>query len=240
MEPTEEDELIPPSVERVASRALVLAAVACRGLIEKEKEENVEGAEKVRQRLLPWLDRIGVTGELEPTETSALSTAVGHLDRRATIDASWRAEGLAVLAWALHYATLPQVSVLSAPVEIANAIGFLQDRQQTAISSPRLRSYHEIEYWAHTYLTLHWRLREFSLKPGTMDFVSFAMACKWTKMELGELEIRDKDLAINGVRIDHVDKDTFRDVVSITTERRIALDWLLGFAALYSDVTTDT
>ena len=90
------------------------------------------------------------------------------------------------------------------------------------------------------YLTLHWRLRQFGIKPGEVDFVSFATACKWAKMRLDELEVIDNDLAIKGVRIDNLDKDIYRTTVSITQERRIALDWLLGFESLYSHVTTDT
>lgn len=73
-----------------------------------------------------------------------------------------------------------------------------------------------------------------------MDFVAYASECNWTSMELTDLEIQDNDLAIRGVRIDRVDTATMREVVSITQERRIALDWLLGFEVLYSDVTTDT
>jgi hypothetical protein len=218
----------------------VLAAVSFRGLIENEKGEDEEGAEKLRKRLLPWLERIGASGELEEAETTLLSTPVGRLDRRTTVDATWQSEGLVVLAWALHCTTLPPVHMICAPGEIANSMGFLQEREQTPLSNTRMRSADEIEYWAHTYLALHWRLRQFSLKRGTMDFVSFASACKWATMRLDDLEIQDDDLAIKGVRIDRLSEDTFRDVVSITQERRVALDWLLGFETLYSQVTTDT
>ncbi len=240
MEDIEEDDLSPPQGDRVAARAVVLAAVVCRGLIENEREANEQGAEDLRKRLLPWLDSTGASGELEPAESALLTTPAGALDRRASINATWRSEGLVVLAWALQIAALPQVYAICEPIEITQAMGFLKDREQTPLSSPRLRSADEIRYWAHTYLTLHWRLRQFSLQPGTMDFVAFAAACRWTSMNLSELEVQDKDLAIRGVRIDNVDKDTMREVVSITQERRIALDWLLGFERLYSQVTTDT
>jgi hypothetical protein len=219
---------------------MVLAAISCRGLIENEKDASREGAEDLRQRLLPWLDRIGAGGEPEPAEARILATPAGELDRRATINATWRSEGLAILAWALHYAALLPFHTICDPVEIAHSMGFFGDRGKTPLMAPRLRSADEIQYWAHTYLTLHWRLRQFSLKPGTMDFVAYASECNWTSMELTDLEIQDNDLAIRGVRIDRVDTATMREVVSITQERRIALDWLLGFEALYSDVTTDT
>ena len=240
MQAIEEDNLTPPEGDRVAARALVLAAVSCRGLIENEREADPQGAENLRQRFLPWLDSIGASGELEPTEAVLLSTPVGELDRQATIDATWRSEGLVVLAWALQYAGLPSLYVLCAPEGIFNSMGFLQRREQTPLAAPCLRNAEDLHYWADTYLTLHWRLRQFSLQPGPMDFVAFAAACKWATMRLNELEVKDKDLAINGVRIDSVDGSTMQDIVSITQERRIALDWLLGFEPLYSQVTTDT
>ena len=239
MDSVEDDGFQPPRAERVAARAVVLAAISCRGLIENEKGDS-EGAERVRQRLLPWLKDIGASGELEPTEAAILSTPLGQLDRRATIDSSWRSEGFMVVAWALHYADLPPIYEICKPVETANAMGFLDVRERTALATPRLRSLDEIGYWADTYLTLHWRLRQFSLKPVSMDFVAFASECKWATMRLTELQVQDNDLAINGVRIDRLDESTMRDVVSITQERRIALDWLLGFESLYSEVTTDT
>lgn len=79
----------------------------------------------------------------------------------------------------------------------------------------RHTSVSELEYWADTYLTLHWRLREFSLKTGKMDFVAYASRCQWATMRLDELEVIDTDLAIKGVPINTVDDVTFRDTLSI-------------------------
>jgi hypothetical protein len=59
-------------------------------------------------------------------------------------------------------------------------------------------------------------------------------------MRLDELEFQDNDLAIDGVRIDKVEFKRFREVLSITQERHQALNWLMGFEQLYSQVTTDT
>lgn len=235
-----DEELRAPDANRIAARAIVLAAVAWRGLIENEKTADENGAEDIRHRILTWLHAIGVSTELEAAEANLLATPVGRLDRKATINATWRSEGLVVLAWALHRATLPPLHSICEPVEAANALGFLQDREATPLSAPKVRESPEVESWADTYLTLHWRLRQFSIQPGRMDFVSYASKCKWARMRLDELEVIDNDLAIKGVRIDCVDDGAYRDALSITTERRIALDWLLGFEPLYSDVTTDT
>lgn len=240
MEVSHEDDLIPPCADRVAARALVLAAVSFRGLIENEKDSDERQAEFVRKRIVNWLQKIEVSNELESIETALRATPVGELDRRATIDATWRSEGLAVLAWALHRSILPPVHVICEPNNIAKALGFLEDRRQTPLVSPDLRDSNEIRHWANTYLTLHWRLRQFSLKPGEMDFASYVATCKWVEMTLADLKVVDRDLAINGIRIDRLDQNTLRSTISIVRERRIALDWLLGFETQYSGVTTDT
>ena len=236
---TDED-LHAPDADRVAARAMVLAAVAWRGLIENEESTDERGAEDVRRDIVTWLDGHGLSTEVEEAEMRLLATPVGKLGRKAIIDACWRSEGLAVLAWALHRATLPSVHTLCEPVPIAKALGFLEDREATGLPAPMLRNSAEIEHWAHTYLALHWRMREFSLRAVRIDFVSYAAKCRWARLELNDLEVIDDDLAIQGVRIDLVDQRVFRDVLSITIERRIALDWLLGFELLYSEVTTDT
>lgn len=80
MEETTEDEfsLRPPDAKRVAARALVLPAVSCRALIEQDAHNA--GAETLRQKVISWLDSIGVSEEMEPAETALLSTPVGNLD----------------------------------------------------------------------------------------------------------------------------------------------------------------
>jgi hypothetical protein len=240
MDLDENEELHAPEAGRVAARALVLAAVTYRGHIENEKSTYEGRAEDVRRRIVAWLDDLGLNTEMEAEEANLLMTPVGGLDRKAANQATWRSEGLVVLAWAMKRAPLPSVHDICQPGEIADAVGFLQDREATPLSAPSLREPSEVSYWANTYLALHWRLRQFSLEPGRIDFVSYASNCKWADMRIDELEVVDSELAIKGVPIDRVDDAVFHKSLSITMERRVALDWLLGFETLYSDVTTDT
>jgi hypothetical protein len=50
----------------------------------------------------------------------------------------------------------------------------------------------------------------------------------------------DDDLAICRERIDRVPEDWYYETLSIAPERHRALNWLLGFARLYSEVMTHT
>jgi hypothetical protein len=230
--------LIPPAPGRVAARALVLAAMSCRGLIEKDAGDP--SAEELRKQILPWLDTIGAVAELEPAEAALLSTPLGGLDNKQTINMSWQAEGMVVLAWALSYAELPAVHVECDPSDIANGMGFLDERRETPLHSPQLRESAEIEAWADTYLTLHWRLREFSLRSVTIDFVDYVSKCQWASLRLDHLEVRDRELAIDGTRLDNLESKVFRRILGVTQERHTAFNWLLGFEAIYSEVTADT
>jgi hypothetical protein len=238
MSDTDEFVLHPPDASRVAARALVLSAVCCRALIERDAHDP--GAEELRQKVVGWLDSIGVAEELEPAETSLLSTPLGKLDQKTTKDAGWKSEGMVVLAWALNYAELPPLHSECEPSNIANKMGFLDELANTPLRSPHLRERQEIEAWADTYLTLHWRLRQFSLKSEPMDFVKFVSECAWGPLRLDYLETLNRDLAIGGVRLDVAEESVFRRSLSITQERHQPFNWLLGFEPVYSQVTTDT
>lgn len=230
--------LNPPDAARVAARAIALSAVTCRAFIESDAHKP--GAEELRLKIIAWIEVIGVAAEMELAETALLSTPLGSLEAKRALDATWQSEGMVVLAWALRHAKLPPVHIQCEPSEVANAMGFLEDAAATALYNPSLRDSAEIEKWADIYLTLHWRLRQFSLRPQPIDFVEYVSKCNWGPLRLDTLEIFDRDLAINGVRIDKIDYAIFRQSLSIVQERHRAFNWLLGFETVYSQVTADT
>src|SRR5438874_815687 len=86
----------PPSAQRAARRALALSAVVCRGNI--DRGAGNADAESLRDRILDWIAFLDVQDEIEPQETALLKAPLGALAQRQVIDATWQAEGLAVLA----------------------------------------------------------------------------------------------------------------------------------------------
>ncbi len=233
-----EDVPTPPTPDRVAARAIVLSAVACRALIEKDAEKP--GAEQLRKHVVEWLTRIGVADEMEQSETALLSTPLGKLDKKTTVDATWSSEGMVVLAWVLGCASLPAFYKECEPSDVANAMGFLGERGTTVLRRPELRDAGEVLVAEETYLTVHWRLRQFSIEPSPMDFAAYVSSCKWGPLRLDELELCEGDLAVRGVRIDRLDYAEFRRTLSIVQERHRAFNWLIGWDSAYSQVTTDT
>lgn len=228
----------PPSPERVAKRALVLAAVSCRGVI--ENDPNPEGAEGLRARLLPWLDEVGASAELEDQERQLLAAPIGSLDPKTSLAAGWQSEAMAALAWALDCIELGLFFEQCDPAETAGKMGFLNSVAMTPLPSPFLRPAEQIAALADSYLTVHWRLREQTLRPRHMDFVEYVANCDWGALHLDGLEVVDGDLAVNGTPINQLEKSQFREALSITQERHQALNWLRGFEQVYSQVTTDT
>ncbi len=216
----------------------MLSAVSCRALIEKDAEKP--GAEQLRKDVVEWLTRIGVADEMEQSEAALLSTPLGKLDKKATVDATWSSEGMVVLAWVLGCASLPTFYTECEPSDVANAMGFLGDREATVLRRRELRDSGEISVAEETYLTLHWRLRQFSNEPSPMDLAAYVESCKWGPLRLDQLELCEGDLAVQGVRIDRLDYAAFRRTLSIVQERHRAFNWLIGWDSVYSQVTTDT
>jgi hypothetical protein len=235
---TEDEESLPPEPARVAARAMILSAVAHRGLV--EDDEDRQGAEVRRGEVCRWLARLGVEGELEEAENFLLRTPIGQLDRRNAVDASWRSEGMVVLAWALGRAELPRYDEPCVPSEVANELGFLAERSGTALAAPSLRAREDIEDLAGTYLAIHWRLVEYQLRRAFFDFAGFLP--RWTLGPLrpSELDLIDRDLGIRGERIVRAPEESYYQTVSITQERHRAFDWLIGFEPVYSEVPTST
>lgn len=233
-----EEALDPPGPQRVALRALVLAAVSCRGLIEEDSPNP--RAESLRKKVREWLEQIGAIEEVEAREGRLLATRLGELSSVEELDASWVSEGAAVLAWALERAELPSFHEPFRPADVARCLGFLEPRDATAAFEPSLREPEEIEWLANHYLTVHWRLRQFGLDGEPMDFRAMIDQCSWGPLTADGLSFLEADLAIGSLPIAKQDPDVLHAVRSIVQERHQALNWLLGEEALYSEVTTDT
>jgi len=235
---TEDGELAPPSAERVARRALALAAVVCRCAI--EGDAGNPAAEALRESVLYWVGEVGVAVEMEDQELELLRTPVGQLSRRQHVEGAWRGEGLAVLVWALGRCELPAYDVLAVPYDIAQAIGFREPTQDTILAGACLRSAGELSALADQMFSVHWRLREYSLAGKAIDFVSVAKEAWFGPRPISNLRLAGGDLEIRGVAISSAPELVWREVMSIARERQQAANWLIGQEVLYSNVRSDT
>jgi hypothetical protein len=236
----DEPERIPPDVQRVAKRALCLAAVAGRALLEIEQMPRHQ-TESERQRLLGWVGELALETELESEELNLLRQPVGTLTRQATVDAGWRLEGLGVLSWALGGFELPAYDALVDVATLLPAVGFLELNKSTALlASPSLRSREELGKLQKQCFALHWRLRNFSLDKKPLNFRTFARECWFGPLDVSWARFSADDLALGDVPIGKAPPEEFQKALSSANERHLAINWLADGGEIYSETDTST
>lgn len=229
----------PPTPERVTRRALALAAVTARALLEQDDPIEPWVAELHRDTLA-WVEAIGIRGELEPDEWKVLQRPPGTLDQRAQIDATWRLEGLAVLAWALGRFKLPAYDQLVNPQALIHSLGFPDaEAARQLLAAPSLQPPAEQEALRKQLLGLHWRLRDFTLRPQAMDFRAFARDCWFGPLDISPFRLIGDDLALGDHAINDAPEDVFQSALSSAMERHKAINWLTG-GGVYSQTDTST
>ena len=231
----------PPSAARVAARALALAAVAGRGLLEQEDAAD-PGVNETRQRILKWIDEVGLRDELEPDEWKVLQLPPGAVPQQDAVNATWRIEGLAVLAWGLNRDPLPAHDEPVDPGKLLPAVGLLNaDRARALLAEPPLRPREELADVQQRLLAIHWRMRDFGLNGKAMNFREF---CDGRAGWLGKVDLRDvrligDDLALGETAIADADESLVRNVNSAAMERHLAANWLM-WGGVYSETDTST
>lgn len=225
----------PPRAERVLKRVWVLAAVSMRGFLEDSPMNSVV---EPFARIWSWLERVGALGELEDSERGLLSTPHGRLSMEQRSVAGWRGEGLGVLAWALHATPMVDHQTPFDPGAIASSMGFLADVLPAALRSPQLRSPTELEWQRKRLYGIHWRLREFWLRPRSFDFRAYARTAAHGSFDLIGIPLLDDDLAIGNRPLAQAPRDLAQRAHDMVVERHQAIGWLLGKHHDYSRVDT--
>ena len=236
----EDEEPLPPTAIRVAQRALALVAVSARALLEQQDAADPM-VQARHQQLIDWVAAIGVGDELEPDEWKVLQRPVGSLDQQAVINATWRLEGLAVLAWALRRFEFPRYDQLVDPDRLLHSLGFLdEDAARSLLEAPELRSSAELDALRKQLLGLHWRLRNFTLRPQAMDFAKFARDAWFGPMDITPFQLVDGDLGLAGQAISKAPEEIFQRSISSAMERHQVINWLHGYSRVYSETDTST
>jgi hypothetical protein len=107
-------------------------------------EAEAESAGETYAQSRAWLTAHGLDAELEPRERAFLDHRLGAASDEDVAYGSWRAEGLAVLAWALGVAEVPGPDQQADPMELWTALDFLSDGRPSILDYPALRSPAEI------------------------------------------------------------------------------------------------
>jgi hypothetical protein len=234
-----EEEVPPPTAERVARRALALTAVTVRAILEQDTADPE--AEDTFQALLAWVDDIGIDSEFEPSERELVQTELSGLHPKAQLNATWRLEGLVVLAWALGRFQLPPPDQLVSLRPLWESLGYFDPEVAKALlTMPTLRPREEMRTLRQRLFAIHWRLRNYFANPGVMNFTEFARTCWFGPLDISGLPLVKGDLALGGKRIDRASADAFDAAHSASQERHQAANWLWEGPERYSDASVAT
>lgn len=229
-----------PSAQRIARRAMVLAAVGNRGLIEHSPRESKSPADDCKA-ILKWIDQLGLGDELEPDEWSVLQRPVGRLDAQATINAVWRLEGLAVLLWSLGLYELPPYDQLVTPKDLFDAVEiFNAPAARQLIAAATLRPADELAAYRNHATMTNWRFRNFRLRPVAVDFVKMSQGCWIGTFDIYQFRIAKNDVLVGNRAISEADSETVGMCESIASERHKAINWIVEGGRLYSETDTST
>lgn len=241
---TEDDPpLSPPPPDRVARRFQILIASAVRGFVEQENAE-MEEKESFTQHLLKVLRKSGAWEEAEPEEKRCLETGVGQLSGEDVWTMTWQCEAAALLAWALHLGEQKPYHEMVQAWDLLHNAGLGRRENSPSpheiIKQATLRSSEELESMESCIFAVHWRLREFSLRPQPMDFRAFAETAWFGPLNTGLVNFAGADLGINGKPISECRPEEWKAAAGIVQQRHQAINWLRGHSALFSETDTST
>jgi hypothetical protein len=228
-----------PSAARVARRALALTAVTVRAILEQDPKGKNTAA--VYKELLAWVKATGIDDEFEPDEREVVHRRPGKLTDRQQIDSTWRLEGLVVLAWALGRFEVPPHDQLVDFNPLWQSLGWSEpEAAKAGLVAASLRPRAEIMALRNRLFALHWRLRNFRIRPEVMDFAEFARTCWFGPLDTTGLPLIDGDLGIGGERLDRADPGHRSTTHSAAQERHQAVNWLYEGPETYSEASVAT
>ena len=231
-----------PPANRVAARALILLAMAMRGLLEQDAGKPDEAqAETLRAKLASWIEQhAGLRDELEAPERALLGSPLGKAHPQAIVNAVWAAEGAQVLLFALGARALPAHDAQEHPYKVAREVGVLGDSTPSLLDAPKLLSADELLRLQRRLLAIHWRAVNQRVRPGAVDFLGLARQEFLHGVDLAGIGVADGDLAVRGVPFSQADAPALQIVSSIAVERHRAANWLIGVHPIYSRVIAPT
>jgi hypothetical protein len=229
----------PPIAQRVARRAMVLAAVACRSFSDHDPD-NAD-AQDLWQRLKDWMQSLEVDSEIEPYEAQIIYKPLGSLSNEERLAGTWGIEGLAMLAWALGLLPFPAHDQQVDPYEVTDAVALLNPDAADIINSADLRTRKELTACRELLYAIHCRLRQFNRDRSLHDIAHWIESDWLQTLGIDNVLASTGDLAVNGVPLAESLESAWRSCESVTFERHRAAIWLIGeYGPIYSEVSVDT
>jgi hypothetical protein len=261
----EEKQPTPPDAIAVKRRASILLHIFIKALatppevvlarfdspsMEGEKAKLASGCEEMFSKQREKLRSAGLWEEMDESEQGFVNAGIFETTMRQRINASWMAESIMCLLWALgHKKQIPDYDQqYDLQSDKRSGADLLRDATQRAV----LRPQSEIEKqrdWAELW---HWRCRTHSLlatgeiPEALPDGTPMAKIIGMTAEKAAEDGIFAQpiggDFPVFGKAFHEVSEDELGQLTSIAMERHKALNWLCGYAPRnrWSETPTDT
>jgi hypothetical protein len=234
----DETHRLPPEPMRVARRALIQSAVVCRGSIELDAIDPDVG--ETHERLCAWLEHLDLFPAMEPMEKKILTAPLGALNRQQVIRATWAAEGLAILAWALRRFDLAEHDAKVDPFALTASLGLLDEDAISLVNEAELRAPDELQACREMLYAIHCRFGQHRRGEPRMDFMTWIEPGWLVLLGMDQSAfLVEGDLGIDGKSIDNADETLVKDGEWITQRRHQASIWLLGEYQLYTETPAD-
>lgn len=228
----------PVSSEQAAARVLAVAAVVLRSVLERDLD-SLDDPPALHQRLLAWVESCSLAHHLEPEKAAHVSAVPGTLEHQQVIDGLWQVEGLELLLWALGKRDLARLTALSDVDTPLGLAGVLRKSVLPELISPGLRPLAELEQQQAVQLAVHWRLREYGLRPGKLDFPEFVASATFGPLSLIGVPLAENDLALDGHPLHTAPEQLTSIATSMARERHRAINWLMwGGGWVHTDTAT--
>jgi uncharacterized protein DUF4272 len=228
------------------SRLLCLRLVSMRGTLEEALASMPKDKQSLRPAFIAHFKE-QMAKEQQPQvmracsreERATLALDLGKWKQQQLLDASWRLESAAMIAWALGY-----VKTLPAWDEQVDAAALFKQLDTT----PRLRGSVEVGKARALAELWHWRARTTQLEK---EGKTGPLPAGWTLPRIieqtaalseksGYFHAKGKDFPAFGKPYRDLNDTELSMAQSIAMERHRALNWLCGFAADWDRVPTDT
>jgi hypothetical protein len=265
MPQSEEEPRTPPDAAAVKRRASILMHLFMKALatppeqvlarftdpsMAGEKAKLVSGIAEMFDKQRERIRSASLWEDMEESEKEFINADVFETTVRQRIDASWLAESVMCLLWALGYRE--DISAYDQQCDPQSIKIPTADSSSGASQQATLRPHREIERQRDSAELWHWRCRTHKLlvAGAIPDALSNGMTMteivRMTAEKAAEDGILarpiDGDFPISGKAFREVSYDDLVTLTSIATERHKALNWLCGYASdnRWSKTPTDT
>jgi hypothetical protein len=265
MPQSEEEHATPPDTTAVKRRASILLHIFTKALatppetvvarfdessMAVEKAKLAGGFEEMFQKQREKLRSGGLWEDMEESEREFMNAGIFETSTRQRINASWMAESILCLLWALGLKE--QIPAYDQQYDLRSDTASGADRLRDANQNAALRPQAEIEQQRDQAEMWHWRCRTHrlltagqipdALPDGTPMTEIIRMTAEKAAEEGVFAQPIGGDFPVFGKAFREISEDELGQLTSIAMERHKAMNWLSGYAPgnRWSKTPTDT